>query len=60
MTVRRKPPSFASRLRTAKPVLPLETLLIFRDESLEMMEQYPVEDRQLRMPGPIDSRHGGR
>jgi hypothetical protein len=25
-----------------------------------MMEQHPVEDRALRMPRSIDSRHGGR
>jgi len=57
---RKKPPSFASRLRTAKPVLPLETALILGQEPVEMMEENPVEDRPLRMPGTIHSRHGGR
>jgi hypothetical protein len=34
----------------------LETL-VFRDESLEMMEEHPVEDRAFRMARAIDSRH---
>jgi hypothetical protein len=57
---RKKPPSFASRLRTAKPVLPLETTLILRQEPVEMMEEYPVKDRPLRMSRTIDSRHSRR
>ena len=56
---RKKPPSFASRLRTAKPVFALKTRLIFGDEPLEMMKKHPVEDGPLRMPRAIDSRHGG-
>ena len=42
------------------PVLPLEPALILRQEPVEMMEQHPVEDRPLRMPRTIHSRHGGR
>jgi len=54
---RKKPPSFASRLRTAKPVLPLETTLILHQEPVEMMEEHPVEDRPLRMSRKKDSRY---
>jgi len=57
---RKKPPSFASRLRTAKPVLPLETVFIFDQEPLEMMQQHPVENGPLRMSRTIDSRHSRR
>jgi hypothetical protein len=61
LTISRKnPPSFASRLRTAKPVLPLETVFIFGQEPLEMMEKHPVEDGPLRMSRTIDSRHSRR
>jgi hypothetical protein len=59
-TGRKKPPSFASRFRTAKPVLPLETTLILHQEPVEMMEKHPVKDRPLRMSRMIHSRHGGR
>jgi hypothetical protein len=38
----------------------LETLLILRDETLEMMEKHPVEDGPRRMSGTIDSRHSRR
>jgi hypothetical protein len=48
MIGRKKPPSFASHLRTTKPVLPLETVFIFGDEPLEMMEKHPVKDGPLR------------
>ena len=41
-------------------VLSLEAALILRNEPLEIVEQRPVEDGPLRMPGTIDSRHGGR
>jgi hypothetical protein len=47
-------------MRTAKPVFPLETILVFRDEALEMMGKRPVENRPLRMPRTIDSRHSRR
>jgi hypothetical protein len=57
MIGRKYPPSFASRLRTAKPVLPLEPALILGQEPVEMMEQHPVEDGPLRMSRAIDSRH---
>jgi hypothetical protein len=57
---RKKPPSFASRLRTAKPVLPLETTLILRQEPVEMMEKDPIENGPLRMSRTIDSRHSRR
>jgi hypothetical protein len=46
--------------RPGKTVLPLETLLMLRDEPLEMMENHPVEDGPLRMSRTIDSRHGER
>ena len=57
---RKKPSSFASRLRTAKPVLPLETTLILRQKPVEMMEEYPIKDCPLRMSRTIDSRHSRR
>jgi len=57
---RKKPPSFASRKRTAKPVLPLETCLILNQEPVEMMEKHPVEDDSLRMSRTIDSRQSRR
>jgi hypothetical protein len=38
----------------------LETLLVFRDEALEMMEKHLVKDGPLRMTRAIDSRNGGR
>jgi hypothetical protein len=46
--------------RPEKTVLPVETLLILRDEPLEMMEKHPVEDGPLRTSRTIDSHHGGR
>ena len=60
MIGRKKPRSFASRLRTAKPVLPLEPALILGQEPFEMMEQHPVEDGALRMSRTIDSRNSRR
>ena len=45
--------------RTEIAISLLETLLVFRDEALEMMEQHPIEDGPLRMPRTIDSRHIG-
>ena len=45
--------------RPEKPVLPLETTLILRQEPVEMMEEYPVENGPLRMSGTIDSRYAG-
>jgi hypothetical protein len=41
------------------PVFPLEAPLVFDEEQLEMMEQYAVEDRALRMARTVDSRHIG-
>jgi hypothetical protein len=55
-----KPILIVSRLRTAKPVFPLETTLILRQEPVEMMRQHPIKDRSLRMSRTIASRHGGR
>ena len=46
--------------RSEKPILPLETVFIFGQEPLEMMEEYPVKDRPLRMSRTIDSRHSRR
>jgi hypothetical protein len=40
-------------------IFPLEPRFVFDDESLEMMEQHPIEDRPLRMARMIDSRHIG-
>jgi len=37
--------------RPEKPVLPLETTIILRQEPVEMMEEYPVKDRPLRCRG---------
>jgi len=41
-------------------MLPLEPALVLGREPVEMMEQHPVEDRALRMPGTTDSRQGGK
>jgi hypothetical protein len=46
--------------RPEKTVLPLETTLILSQEPVEMMEEYPVKDRPLRMSRTIDSRHSRR
>jgi len=46
--------------RPEEAVLLLEAALVFSQEALQMMEDHPVEDRALRMPGTIDSRQGGR
>jgi hypothetical protein len=46
--------------RSEKPILPFETVFIFGQEPLEMMEEYPVKDRPLRMSRTIDSRHSRR
>jgi len=46
--------------RPEKTVLPLETTLILRQEPVEMMEEYPVKDRPLRMSRTINSRHSRR
>jgi len=43
--------------RTEEAVFTLKTLLILRDETLEMMEQHPVEDGAFRMARTVDSRH---
>jgi len=45
--------------RTKEPELPLKAALVLRKESLEMMGKHAVENRPLRMPRTIDSRHGG-
>jgi hypothetical protein len=36
----------------------LETALILRQEMVEIMKKYHVEDGPLGMPGTIHSRHG--
>jgi hypothetical protein len=36
-------------------IVPLESVLVFRDEPLEMMEKHPVKDGLLRVTGAIDS-----
>jgi hypothetical protein len=46
--------------RSEKPILTLETVFIFGQEPLEMMEEYLVKDRPLRMSRTIDSRHSRR
>jgi hypothetical protein len=46
--------------RSEKPVFPLETTLILRQEPIEMMQQHPVENGPLRMSRTIDSRHSRR
>jgi hypothetical protein len=46
--------------RSEKAVLPLETVFIFGQEPVEMMEKHPVKNRPLRMSGTIDSRHSRR
>jgi len=46
--------------RSEKTVLPLKTTLILSQEPVEMMEEYPVKDRPLRMSRTIDSPHSGR
>lgn len=42
---------------TEEAILPLETALIFGQELLKVMEQYPVEHGAFRMTGTIDSGH---
>jgi len=44
----------------AEPVLPLETVLMLSQEPVEMMEEYPVKDRALRMARAINSWHIGK
>jgi len=46
--------------RSEKPILPLETVFIFGQEPVEMMEKHPVENGPLRMSRTIDSRHSRR
>ena len=46
--------------RPEKAILPFETTLILRQEPVEMMEEYPVKDRPLRMSRTINSRHSRR
>jgi hypothetical protein len=46
--------------RSEKPILPLETVFIFGQEPVEMMEKHPAKNRPLRMSGTIDSRHSRR
>jgi hypothetical protein len=38
-------------------VRPLKTLLVFRDEALKVIEEYPVENGSLRLARTVDSRH---
>jgi len=40
-------------------ILQLETGLILSQEPVKTMEQHPVKDGALRIPGTIDSRHCG-
>jgi hypothetical protein len=46
--------------RPKEAVLLLETSIILGQEPVEMMEEYPVKDRPLRMSRTIDSRHSRR
>jgi hypothetical protein len=46
--------------RPEMPVLLLEPAFVFRQETIEMREQHPVEDGSLRMSRAIHSRHSGR
>jgi hypothetical protein len=57
---RSEKPILIEAMSTAKPVLPLETIFIFGQEPLEMMEKRPVENAPLRMSRTIDSRHSRR
>jgi hypothetical protein len=43
--------------RTEKAIFALKTLLIFRQEALEMMEQHPVEDGLLWMTRTVEPGH---
>jgi hypothetical protein len=45
--------------RPQKAVFPLEPALIFRDEPLELMKKYAVENGPFRMTRTVDSRHIG-
>jgi hypothetical protein len=45
--------------RPEMTVLLLEAALVGCQESVEVMEQHPIEDRALRMARTIDSRHIG-
>jgi hypothetical protein len=45
--------------RPEMTVLLLEAALLGCQESVEVMEQHPIEDRALRMARTIDSRHIG-
>jgi len=44
--------------RTKIAVLSLKTVLILRQEPLEIMKEHPVEDRVFRMTLAIDPYHG--
>jgi len=43
--------------RTEKAIFALKTLLIFRQEALEMMEKHPVEDGLLWMTRTVEPGH---
>ena len=45
------------RGRPEIPIFPLEPRLVCGDETVEVEEQHPVEDRALRMARAVDSRH---
>ena len=45
--------------RPEEPVLQFKAAIVLRQEALKMMGKHPVENRPLRMPRTIDSRHGG-
>ena len=47
------------RGRPEIPIFPLEPLLVYGDETVEVEEQHPIEDRALRMARAVDSQHIG-
>ena len=46
--------------RPEMTVLLLKAALVDCQESIEVMEQHPIEDRALRMARAVDSRHIGK
>lgn len=46
--------------RTEIPVLPLESILIFSKEPLEIIKEYPVKHRVFRMTLVVDPCHSSR
>jgi hypothetical protein len=43
--------------RTEVPILPLETILIFPEEQLEIVKKHPVKHRLFRMTLAVDPCH---